>query len=256
MRLAALAFLLAPGITVAGGGLSSKDKAAAKEMLKGTLYLRIDIPCVRGSKGCSVWAAPRTAVSPTALSVTADGGVTDPRMTTRGGLGAPLRLSGTPYWGFAPNDRVRRYGMMQWREDTVVIWLKGLSPGQGLVPVLLYEIRNLADFEAAFDRAFATAPLDEEHPEWPAEVRKAIAERRVIESMTKRQAFCVVGLPDRILASMENGIEKEEWFPRQQNGALPGFAKPAATGFPAVLRFTNGKLAAIEQPMREEPTLN
>lgn len=255
MRFAALLVLLAPGIAAAGGGPSLKDKAAAKEMVKGTLYLRIDVPCIRGSKGCSVWARPLTEVSPTGLSVTGDGAARDPRMTAGGLLGSTARF-GTPYWGFGPNDRVRRYGVMRWYDDAVVIWLKGLVPGQGLVPVVFSGIRSLADFKAAFEKTFAAVPLHEEHPEWPAEVRKAIAERRLIAGMTKRQAFCVVGLPDKIRTSTENGVEKEVWFPRQQSGALAGFAKPAATGFPAVLRFADGKLAAIEQTKGEELTLD
>lgn len=254
MRLAAL-LLLFGAAGFAGGGPSGSDKRAANEMMQGTLYLRTDIPCIRGSKGCSIWAAPLTEVSPADYSVTGNAAARDGRRGPRGFIGGAGMQVGTPYWGFGPNDTVRRYRLI-WFGDSVVVWVKGLSPGQGLLPLLFYGIGNLDNFTAAFNRVFAKVPLHDEHPEWPAEIRKAIAERRVVEGMTKRQAFCVVGLPITTRTGTENGTEVEVWFPRQESGALEGFAKPAATGFPAVLRFAGGKLVKIDTSKSEELKLD
>lgn len=69
-------------------------------------------------------------------------------------------------------------------------------------------IKTLADFKAAFDRAFSRVPLQDEFPEWPAEVRQAIAEHRLSDGMTKRQAYCVVGNPTefrRVRAGRQEG---------------------------------------------------
>ena len=116
------------------------------------------------------------------------------------------------------------------------------------------EITSIDHFKKAFDQAFSQVPLQDEHPEWPAEVRKGIAERRVVEGMTKRQAFCVVGMPVNIQISKENGTEVENWFPRQENGTVVTFRrlKSTATGYPAMLKFVDGKVTVIETARRSE----
>ena len=97
------------------------------------------------------------------------------------------------------------------------------------------QINTMDDFMKAFERTFSKTPLLDEHTPWPEEVRQAISERPVI------------GTRASIRASEENGIEVEIWSPRQGNGIRQVFKNASIrTGFPASLKFVDGKLAVIE----------
>ncbi|MGA2325950.1 MAG: hypothetical protein ABSH05_06645 [Bryobacteraceae bacterium] len=224
--------------------LSGNDRQQAKKMIEGTLYLRIDAPCMYEIGGFGLGVEPLVEVSPTGYKV----------------AGSPV-ASGekkrgkrkTVYWGFAPNDPVA-HGALRWSGDSVIAWLEGLRPKNNEVMVRFVQIKTLDDFKAVFDQTFSKVPLQDEHPEWPAEIRKAIADRRVIEGMTKRQAFCVIGTPINIQTSTENGVEVETWFPRQENGTVVTFRrlKSTATGYPALVKFAGGKLTTIEMTSRAQ----
>jgi hypothetical protein len=213
--------------------LSGKDRKEAETMVKGTLYLRIDAPCKYGYGGFGLSVKPLVEVSPTGYR-------TESTPIT------PTKKKESVYWGFGPNDAVR-YGKLSVKGEVDEVWLEGVPPNDNEVIVQFVQIKTLDDFKAAFNQAFSTVPLQEEHPEWPAEIRKAIAERRVVEGMTKKQAFAVVGAPINVLTGTENGAETETWFPRQEKGTLVTFRKlrSTATGFPAQLKFVDGKLVAI-----------
>jgi hypothetical protein len=103
-------------------------------------------------------------------------------------------------------------------------------------------LKTLEDFKKAFDRTFSRVPLQDAHPEWPAEVRKAVAERRVIEGMTREQAAAVVGTPVSVETSNAQGVEVEVWHPRSTKGEH----NAVSTGFPASLRFQGSKLVMNE----------
>ncbi len=222
--------------------LAGKDRDEAKKMVSGTIYLRIDAPCKYGSGGFGLSVEPLVTVSPTGYKT--EGSETIP---TQG------RKRQSVFWGFAPNDAVR-YSKLIFKSDSIDVWGEGLPPNNNEVMVRFVEVKSLDDFKKAFDQAFSRVPLQDEYPEWPAEVRKAIAERRAVQGMTKRQAFCVVGAPLNIQTSTENGMEVETWFPRQENGTVVTFRKlkSSATGYPAMLKFVGGKLAVIETARRSE----
>jgi hypothetical protein len=157
------------------------------------------------------------------------------------------------YWGFAPNDPIR-YIKLSFNGDSIDVWGEGLPPKDNEVMVRFVGIKSIDDFRKAFDLALSRAPLQDEHPDWPAEIRKAIADRHVVEGMTKRQAFCVVGTPVNIQISKDSGAEVETWFPRQENGTVVTFRKlkSSATGYPALLKFVDGKLTGIEATRRPD----
>jgi len=111
------------------------------------------------------------------------------------------------------------------------------------------QINSLDDFTRAFNQTFSKVPLQDEHPEWPSDVRGGIAEHKLVVGMTKDQAFDVVGTPLETKTEEENGVKVETWSLRQDAGTI-GARRPEKnmrTGFPALLKFTEGKLQVIEQ---------
>lgn len=224
--------------------LSKQEVIEANKILSGTLYLRIDLPCryyhrsgwVPGGGTLFVYVEPVVEVSTTAANV---------------GLGVPTLsakfLSKGVSWVFRPNDAVR-FGKMYEENNVIGVDLEGVPPKKDEVVVNFVNIRNLEDFKAAFERTFSRVPLQEEHPEWPAEIRKAIAERRLAEGMTPEQAYCVVGRPLEVTTSQEDGKNLDIWYPRQQIGTTPQAIKKGATGFPKQLKFIDGRLVQIGSP--------
>jgi hypothetical protein len=230
-------FLLVP---VAYAQLSGQDLKQAKKMVEGTLYLRIDAPCRYQAGKWSVSLEPLLEVSPTGFNV-----------ERRLSLPPTKWRLDSVCWGFSPNDAVR-YGKISVKGDTVQVWMEGLPPKDIEVMIDFVQINTLDDFKKAFDLTFSLVPLQDEHPEWPAEIRRAISERRVIVGMTKQQAFCVVGMPINILKGEENGVKVETWFPRQDRGTFISYGKARSprTGFPAMIKFLDGKVSVIEDTAR------
>jgi hypothetical protein len=124
--------------------------------------------------------------------------------------------------------------------------------GSGSAPLLEvsptgHDTSRLLD---AFNQTFSKVPLQDEHPEWPADVRTAIAEHRLIVGMIKEQAFEVVGTPLDVKIDDANGVHTEIWHPRQDKGQAlnrrGNFEDLGSTGFPVQLKFVDGKLQVIQ----------
>jgi hypothetical protein len=225
-------------VPVAHAELAGQDLKEAKKMVKGPLYMRLDAPCRYGARfGLSV--EPMLEVSPTESDV-------ERRLNQPG----KLRVESV-YWGFSPNDAVS-WGSLSVKGDTVQVWMEGLPPNSIELIIDFIQIKNLDDFKKAFDLTFSRVPLQDEHPEWPEEIRRAIAEHRVIVGMTKQQAFCVVGAPMNLQTGEENGVKVETWFPRLDRGTIitGRKIKNTRTGFPALIKFVDGRVSAIEETPR------
>lgn len=222
--------------------LSRQDRDTAKSMIAGTLYLRLDVPCRYGR---GRWAIARAIHHVESLLEVSPAAYTTERKLAL----PPKHKRDNVYWGFFPNDAVR-YGKLLFDGDTVQVWMEGVSPNDYEMLLDFIHIQNLDDFTKAFNRTFSKVPLQDEHPEWPAEVRKAIGERKVIAGMTEEQAFSVVGSPVKITTAEENGIQVETWVPRQDRGFVTswGQTEGTPTRFPAWLKFTDGNLRALETP--------
>ena len=219
--------------------LSKQERDTANRMTAGTLYLRLDVPCKYGTAGFGLNVESLLEVSPTGHDVERK-------------LNLPSKNKReSAYWGFFPNDVVR-YGKLSFHGDTVQLWMEGAPPNDNEVMIDFIHIQSMDDFTKAFNQTFSKVPLQDEHPDWPAEVRQAIAERKVIAGMTKEQAFAVVGTPLNVTSGEENGAKVETWFPRQDRGTVVTFRKNKSTrtGFPALLKFVDGKLQVIEQTPR------
>ena len=210
--------------------LSPTDREAASQMVAGRLYLKIDAPCDHSR------LAPMVEVSPTAVNLETK--ISELTPADRPNL----------FWRFGPNDAAR-HSTLRFGVDRIRVWSEGASPKSEEFVIEFVQIKTLDDFKKAFDQTFSATPLQDAHPDWPGEVRQAIAARRLIEGMTPEQARCVIGAPASIKASQEGGAQIETWYPRQENGVKKLFRNASlTTGFPASLKFAGGKLAAIEAP--------
>lgn len=221
--------------------LTGKDRNVIREMTQGTLYLRNNVPCRFTSGGFGIGAEVVTEVSPTGVDW-------DKNLNAAAGKAkGPKRGVNTIFWGFGPNDQIR-YGKLYYRGKGVVeLWAEGVKPKDVEIWIRFVGIDTLDDFRKAYNLILSPQPLEEEHPEWPADIRAAISGRRLMEGMTKAQAFDVVGNPVGVENSEDGGKKIETWFPRQDTGASGSWAKvmSASTGFPTSLRFVDGKLAVI-----------
>jgi hypothetical protein len=162
------------------------------------------------------------------------------------------------YWEFFPNYAVR-HGELTFEGDTVKVWMHGVKPYKDLLAIDFVQIKTLDDFTKAFNQTFSKVPLQDEYPEWPVEMRKAVAEHRLLVGMTKEQAFDVVGTPLDIKTEEVNGVQVETWHPRQDKGKTwwGGFSEGGdnntsssglvlgGTGFPTLLKFVDGKLQVV-----------
>ncbi len=222
----ALAVLAGPAALHAQ--LTAADKQAAEKMMEGVLYLRLDAPCDYGRMVALLVVSP-------------DGADASRRI---GDLSEENRDN--VYWQFGPNAAIH-HTVLRWGIDSVRVWAEGVRRDRNEIMIDFTGLKTLEDFKKAFDRTFSKAPLQDAHPDWPPEVRKAVAERRLIEGMTKEQAASIVGTPASVETPVADGAEVEIWRPRQQNGKQPIYRGVSTqTRFPAALTFRAGKLAVIE----------
>ncbi len=220
--------------SLAAAELPKKDRKLAVQKLEaGRLYLRIDAPVTQGRHPYGVYYSPIVEVSPTEVNTEA----------AEGASFGWYHASST-VWAVRVNDSVQ-FDDIEWDEDTAEIEFEGVGAADGNDTVIKFiGINSLADFNAAFDLAFSTQPLQDEHPDWPADIRKAIADRKLVNGMTKRQAFYVVGTPAEVEKSTEEGKEIEVWTLRQKGMEIGFFTfNPGEPGKPAgKLKFEEGKL--------------
>lgn len=231
--------LLLLSASVAHAELTKAERKEAKTILSGTLYMRIDAPCGTGRHPMGTYMFPLVEVSPDGVNTEGEQG-----------FSAGWYHAQSTYWGVGPNDTLQ-LDEMDWDGDTVEIELEGVGKTDGNDTVIKFiGIRSIDDFRKAAERAFAKVPLQDEHADWPPEIKKAIAERRLMKGMTKRQVFYVTGSPESTHESEEKGKKTEVWTMRQNKGVQIGFwtvsaAAPAA-GTPKTLRFVDGKLDDFE----------
>jgi hypothetical protein len=226
----------------ANAELSTQERESAKSMIAGTLYLRLDVPCRYGRGRFGISAAIHHLES--LLEVSPTGHSTERKAALPGKY-----KRASVFWGLSPNDPVR-YGKLLFKGDTVQVWMEGILPNDSEMLLDFVQIQNLDDFIKAYNQTFSKIPLQDEHPEWSADVRQAVSAHRVILGMTKEQAFDVVGGALNVTLADENGIKMETWSPRQDRStvaaARPGDSTP--TGFPALLKFADGRLQVIGHP--------
>lgn len=229
--------------------LSKQNQEAANRMISGALYLRLDVPC---KSAVHFYLLAQVVVQEAVLEVSPTGHDAT-RLMRLSEKEGNARLN----WMFFPNDPVHN-GKLSFNGDTVKVSMEGVLPNDYKLSIDFIQIKSLEDFTKAFNQTFSKVPLQEEHPEWPAEVRNAIANHRLVVGMTREQAFDVVGTPVQKKTVQLNGIQVETWSTRQDKGQEFGAIQVnslnkssgeleglGVTGFPAQLKFIDGKLQAI-----------
>lgn len=218
-------------------GLSRQEKKQASQLFSGPLYMRFNAPCTQGRHPFGIYYSALVEVSPTGTNTEAAEGAS-----------VGWYHASSTIWSVRINDPVE-LDDMEWEDDEgyVEIELEGVEPtSDGDTVIKFVGINSLADFQAAFDQAFSRQPLQEEHPDWSAEIRQAIAERRLVNGMTKRQAFYVVGTPARVEKTTEGDKVIETWTLHRQ-GVEFGFflVRTGDDGSPPEsLRFEDGLLVS------------
>lgn len=211
------------------------EKQEMKSMLKGPLYLKVDAPCATGRHAFGVYKRPLVEISPDKVNTDGD------RVFT-----ASWWHADSTYWGVQVNDFVV-LDEVEFEGDDAEVEIELEAPQIDASTVLLFvDIRSLDDFKAAFELAFAEQPLQDQHDDWDDEVKEAISERRLMNGMTKRQAFYITGTPERF----EKKDTEEVWHLRQDKGTKIGFFRAKSgesTGLPETIRFVDGQLVDVSQ---------
>jgi hypothetical protein len=211
--------------------MSKQDMETAKGMIAGMLYLRLDVPLRSEVGNWGIGSAPLLEVSPTSHD------------TSR------LLAQETNSKEMTSTSRFKKRALKV-NGDEVNLMLEGFKPINYEVTINFVQIKSIDDFTKAFNQTFSKLPLQDEHPEWPAEARNAISEHRLIVGMTKEQAFDVVGTPLDIKSDETKPVHTEIWHPRQDKGQAidrRGHVEDlGSTGFPVQLKFVDGKLQIIQ----------
>ncbi len=233
----AVGALLLTAASSAQAALSRADQKKAKQILAGTLYLRFDAPCTQGRHPFGVFYSPLVEVSPTGSNSQA----TDE-------VNVGWYHASSTVWAATVNDSFTVDSIDYSDEEPAVeIELEGVGASTDRHTIVKFiKINTLEDFQAAADLAFAHKPLQEEHPDWSAEIRDAIGKRHLLNGMTKRQAYYVVGTPAEVEKRTEGKKQIEIWT-LQGQGIEFGFWTVSTGDLgrqPDTLRFVDGVLVA------------
>ena len=230
--------------------LSKEDHEAAKQMISGTLYLRVQAPQKYGMGNWAPYSVSMLEASPTGIS--AERKLAEPLKSIP--KNAYHLKQEEVYWGYLANTPVN-HCKLEWEKGTNVVWCERVDPNTDF-SVDFIDVKTLSDFTRAFNLTFSKVPLQNEHPEWPSEVRESIAAGKLAVGMTVEQARIVVGAPLSVSNGEENGAKTETWLLRQDPGQVLGWNKKRGawkkvstqTGFPTSVTFKDGHLQSIQQP--------
>jgi hypothetical protein len=228
--------------------LSKENHQAAQQMISDTLYLRLQAPQKFGMGHWAPYSESMLEASPAGVS--AERKLAEPLK--------PLPTNGyhlkqeEVYWGYLANTPVNHCKLV-WEKSRNVVWCERVDPSTD-VSVDFIGVTTLEDFTKAFNLTFSKVPLQDEHLEWPSDVRAGIAAGKLVVGMTVEQARIVVGAPLSLTAGEDNGAKTETWTLRQDPGQVLGWNKKhgawrkvaTQTGFPATITFNDGKLLSIK----------
>ena len=123
-RASILAAVLA---SLAAAELSSNDRSVVKEMTRGELYLRNNVPTRYTSGGWGIGAEVVTEVSPSGVEWEKNLQAVHEQQQKKGKKRFSRGVD-TIYWGFGPND-VIRYAKLYFKGNGVVeLWAEGVKP--------------------------------------------------------------------------------------------------------------------------------
>lgn len=223
--------------SVFAAGLSKADCKAFTGELKsayaGTVWALKDLPVNTGFTMYAAWISPIAEVSTTGVKIEAKGGVS-----------ATIGSAQSVWFGVRPYE-VLSFKEAECNDDGVIVAFVGTGASKGRdTKIKITDGKSLAEVKGSLDMVVTTTdPVD---AAWPDDVKKAIQSRTLVNGMTKRQAYLVVGEPGDASTKDEDGKKIETWKPRQEGGMRIGYgAKVETTGYPSEIRFEDGKLAGL-----------
>lgn len=198
-----------------------------------TVWALKDLPAKTGFTMYAAWIAPIAEVKPSGYTIDASAGT------------AVTVGSATSTWfGVRPNDQLK-LDDVDCDDGAVIIDLVGTGTSKGHdTKVKLLDAKTYAEIKPTLDLLIsATDPVA---ADWAQEVKTGITNRMLVNGMTKKQAYLVVGEPAGSSTKEEGGKKIEIWNPRQTNGMRIGYgATVSATGYPAEIRFEDGVLVGL-----------
>ena len=229
--------------------LSKEDHEAAKQLISGTLYLRLQAPQKYGMGNWGPYSVSMLEASP--QSISAERKLAEPLKSVP--RNAYKLKQEEVYWGYLANTPVN-HCKLEWEKGVNVVWCERVDPNTE-VSVDFIDVRTLADFTKAFNLTFSKVPLQSEHTDWPSEIRDSIAAGKLVTGMNAEQARIVVGAPLSVSTGEDNGAKTETWLLRQDPGQVLGWNKKRGawkkvatqTGLPAAVTFKDGHLQSIQQ---------
>jgi hypothetical protein len=220
----------------AAGKSDAKAAAAAlteeaKAMYPGTVWALKDLPVNTGTTMNIPWIGPLVEVAPDGFKIE----TTTVIQATYGG-------AKSVWFGVRANDTLSlKEATLD--KDVMALTFVGIDGSKGRdTKIKITGVKSLAEVKPVLDQLLSnTSPVD---PSWPEDVKKAIAKRQVINGMTKKQAYLVVGEPESANTQDVGGGKKvETWVPRQSNGVRIGFgASLEMSNYPKYLTFEEGKV--------------
>ena len=132
--------------------LSKEDQKAAKDMITGTLYLRLDVPLRSEVGNWGVGSAPLLEVSPTNhdFSRLLNQEMNSKEMTATSRFAKRERVN----YCLLPEFAVHA-GDITMNDDEVDLMLEGFKPVNYEVTINFIHIKSLADFTKAFNQTFS-----------------------------------------------------------------------------------------------------
>jgi hypothetical protein len=251
MRLAlALALLLAlPAslsiVPTAEAGMSKADEKAAaaawndaaKAAYPGTVWALKDLPVYTGTTMNIPWISPVVEVMPDNIKIETT--------TVIQGTYAGAK---SVWYGVRANDKLT-FKEASFDDGVVALAFVGTEGSKGRdTKIKITGATSLADVQAKLDEILSkTDPVD---PSWPEDIKKAIANRKVVNGMTKKQVYLSVGEPTSATTQDIGGGKKVDmWVPRTNNGLRIGFANASMemTNYPQYIKFQDGKTFDVPQ---------
>ncbi len=227
---------------VAHAGKKAEQKAYVKAFMteleatySGQVWALRDLPVKSGLTMGVPWIGPIAEVTSSGYKIEATGGM-DTYMAGASGV-----------W-----FSVRPYETLQLKEAEFddgewVIVFEGVGDSDGRdTKIKVTEQLTFAQLKPVLDELVSTTDPLVTYDDWSPEVKTAIRRRVLINGMSKRQAYLVVGEPTGAEVREDDGKKIETWTPRQNDGIRIGYAGGVTmTGYPASIRFEDGELVGI-----------
>lgn len=192
-----------------------------------------DLPVNSGFTMYSSWISPIAEVTPTTVKIEAKTGVS-----------ATIGSAQSVWFGVRPYETLS-FKELECNDDGVVLAFIGTGASKGRdTKIKITSGSTLAEVKTSLDTVItASDPVD---ASWPDDVKTGVHNRTLVNGMSKKQAYLVVGEPIDASTKEEGGKKIETWKPRQDGGLRIGYgAKVESTGYPTEIHFEDGQLAGI-----------